>query len=224
MAVDAVTADPRVTAEGPTVVEPSDENASAEPSDSAAEYDVLDPSTASVSGTGVSVTRDRWRLVLVGTPGRATITAGLLVCVMLMGLVASLSYQAYRTHQTQDQRQRFLEVGRQGAVDLTSIDYRHAPEDVARILNTSSGEIHQNFEQRAQPFIKVVQQVKAATKATISEAGLETVEENEAQVLVALRVERWINDAPQEPNYFRMRINVKLVDGSMKMTNVEFVT
>jgi Mce-associated membrane protein len=161
--------------------------------------------------------------VFTRTALRSAISLGMLVVIALGGLVALWSYRAYDSRHGQQQRQLFLEVGRQGAINLTTIDYHHAREDVARILSSSTGDVYQNFEQRADPFIKLVQQVKATTKGTVTEAGLESAQPDEAQVLLAVQVDRWVNDAPQDPSYFRMRVDVKYVGADVKMSNVEFV-
>jgi Mce-associated membrane protein len=174
---------------------------------------------------GVKKSRNRPAILsaMTSTPIRSMITAGFVVCIVLAGVAGWSSYRAYESHRVQQQRELFLQVGRQGAINLTTIDYHHAPEDVARILASSTGILYENFQQRAQPFVQLVQEVRAITRGTVTAAGLESVQGDEAQVLLAVKVERWVNDAQQEPNQFRMRIHVQRVGEDMKMANVEFV-
>jgi Mce-associated membrane protein len=156
-------------------------------------------------------------------PLKSMIAAGVVICVMLASLAAWSSYRAFESRRDQQQRELFLQVGRQGAINLTTIDYHRAPDDVARILTSSTGTLYASFQQRAQPFVQLVQQVKAITKGTVTSAGLESVQDHEAQVLVAVKVDRWVNDAEQDPNQFRMRINVQKIGEDMKISNVDFV-
>lgn len=229
MAVDADAADAELISELQPAVDaarnlPSALGASSRLEDNASATDDAEyRSEPDPPDTHVEHPKKRPWSILVGTPERSALTVGLLVCLALGGLVGLLSYRAYESHREQQQRHLFEEVARRGAINLTSIDYHHAAEDVARIMDISTGEVHQNFEQRGQPLIQLVEQVRATTRATVTEAGLESVQADEAQVLLAVHVERWVNDAPQDPSHFRMRLNVQTVGASMKISNVEFV-
>src|SRR5262249_54958132 len=83
-----------------------------------------------------------------GSPVRRAPAAGLSIVAALAGLAGWLTYQAYEAHQADQQRRVFLQVGRQAAINLTTIDYTHADADVARILDSSTGAFHDEFEQR----------------------------------------------------------------------------
>ena len=120
----------------------------------------------------------------------------------------------------------FLQVGRQGALNLTTIDHQQADADVQRILDSATGTFDDDFQRRAQPFIDVVRQAQSKSVGTISEAGLESESESgdEAQVLVAVTVKTSNAGAPeQEPRAWRMRISVQKVGDEAKVANVEFV-
>ena len=119
----------------------------------------------------------------------------------------------------------FLQVGRQAALNLTTIDFEHADEDVQRVLDSSTGTFYDDFNARAQPFKEVVKQAKSKSVGTIAEAGVETETEDGADVLVAVTV-RTSNAgaAEQEPRAWRMRITVQKVDDGAKVANVRFVS
>lgn len=56
------------------------------------------------------------------------------------------------------------------------------------------------------------------------DAGLESESENEAQVLVAVRVQTVMADgAEQQPSSWRMRISVQRMGDDVKVSNVAFV-
>jgi Mce-associated membrane protein len=149
---------------------------------------------------------------------------GLVVVLALGGLVGWLGFRAYQSHQLDTQRKVFLQVGRQGALNLTTIDYQHVDDDVKRILDSATGTFYDDFQQRAQPFTDVVKQVKSKSVGSVTEAGLESESENEAQVLVAVAVNTTVEGQPnQQPRAWRMRILVQKVGEDTKVSNVEFV-
>ena len=149
---------------------------------------------------------------------------GLVSILALSGLGGWLGWRAYEAHRSQQDRSLFLQAGRQGALNLTTISVNTIDADVQRIVSSSTGAFHDNFQQRAQPFIDAVQQAQSQSQGTITEAGLESENGDEAQVLVALTVKTSNAGAPeQSPRSWRMRISVKKVNDDVKVSNVEFV-
>ena len=149
---------------------------------------------------------------------------GLVAVVALAGLTGWLGFRAYESRKAADERNLFLQVGRQGALNLTTIDYAHAEADVQRILDSATGTFYDDFQSRAQPFIEVVKQAQSKSVGTISEAGVESVSDNEAQVLVAVTVKTSnAGAAEQEPRAWRMKITVQKVGDEAKVANVRFV-
>ena len=155
---------------------------------------------------------------------RLATIAGLILVVVLAGLTGWLGYRTYKSHQADEQRKLFLEVGRQGALNLTTIDFQEADKDVQRILDSATGTFYDDFQKRAQPFVEVVKQAQSKSVGTIAGAGLESVSDNSAQVLVAVTVKTSNAGAPdQQPRAWRMRISVQKVGADAKVSNVEFV-
>jgi Mce-associated membrane protein len=156
---------------------------------------------------------------------RLALIAGLVAVLALSALVGWLGYRAYHAHALQAQRDVFLQVGRQGALNLTTIDFEHVDDDVKRVLDSATGPFYDQFEQRAQPFAEVVKQVKSKSVGNVTEAGLESASATEGKVLVAVTVNTAIAGQPEQaPRAWRMRISVQKVgDGNAKVSNVEFV-
>lgn len=155
---------------------------------------------------------------------KIALIAGLVAVVALAGLTGWLGFQAYQAKQTQDLRSLYLQVGRQGALNLTTIGYENAEADVQRILDSATGTFYDDFQRRAEPFVEVVKQAQSTSEGTIAEAGLESFSDNEAQVLVAVTVRTSNAGAPdQAPRAWRMRISVEKVGDEAKVSNVEFV-
>lgn len=163
-----------------------------------------------------------WRKAM--PPQRLALVMGLVVAVTMAALTSWLGYQARQAHQSSEQRQLFVQVGRQGALNLTTIDWQHADADVNRILDSATGTFYDEFSQRSQPFIDVVNKVKSKSVGTITEAGLESQSGDTARVLVAVSVKTTVGDGPeQEPRAWRMRVTVQKVGDDAKVADVEFV-
>ncbi|OBI73014.1 Mce protein [Mycobacterium sp. E740] len=156
---------------------------------------------------------------------RLATIVGLVLVVGLGGLVGWLGYRAYESHKADQLQKLFLQVGRQGALNLTTINFEHADADVQRVLDSSTGTFYDDFQKRAGPFVEVVKQAQSKSEGKISEAGLESSNDNEGQVLVAVTVNTTNAGAPeQQPRAWRMRISVqKTGEDEAKVSNVEFV-
>ena len=149
---------------------------------------------------------------------------GVVMVVVLAGLVGWLGFRVYQSHQAQAQRSQFLQVARQGALNLTTIDWQHAEADVHRILDGATGEFYDDFAKRSQPFIEVLKKAQAKTVGTITEAGLESQTTDSAQALVIVSVQTSNNgEAEQVPKEWRMRIDVQKVGDQVKVSDVGFV-
>jgi Mce-associated membrane protein len=159
-----------------------------------------------------------------GSGMRMGLVIGSMVVVSLAGLVGWLGFRVHQSHPAEQQRQLFLEVGRQGALNLTTVSYAEADLDVQRILNSATGTFYDDFKKRSPAFIEIVKQAQSKSEGTITEAGLESDDSDHAQVLVAVTVKTSIAGATeQEPRRWRMRISVQKVGDSGKVSNVEFV-
>jgi Mce-associated membrane protein len=161
----------------------------------------------------------RPRLSRVG----GALVASAVVVATLTGLAGWLGYQAYDKHEVQVHRDLFVQTARQGAVNLTTISYTEIDADVQRILDSATGAFRDDFEKRSKPFIEVVKAAQSQSEGTISEAGLESVRRDSAQVLVAVAVKSRTAAGEQSPREWRMRINVQAVGDGAKVSNVVFV-
>ena len=154
--------------------------------------------------------------------GRALV-AGVVVVAALAGLTGWLGHRAYQQHEAQAQRDLFVQVARQGAVNLTTINYTEVDVDVQRILDLATGAFREDFEQRSKPFIEVVKAAQSKSEGTVTDAGLESQRGDSAQVLVAVAVKSRTAGGEEAPREWRMRIEVRSVGDDAKVSNVVFV-
>jgi Mce-associated membrane protein len=155
---------------------------------------------------------------------RAAIAVGAAVVVALACLAGWWGYRTYETRQAQAQRNQLVAIARQGVLNLTTIDYTEVNADVQRILDSSTGAFHDDFQQRTQPFIDVVKKAQSKSEGTVTAAGLESQDGDQAQVLVAVTVKTSIAGTPeQDPRWWRMRIGVQKIGDGAKVSDVQFV-
>jgi Mce-associated membrane protein len=155
---------------------------------------------------------------------RLATAAGVAVLVALALVAGWLKFQAYQAQQAEAQRDLFVQVGRQGALNLTTVDWQRADADVQRIMDSATGVFYDDFSKRRQPFIDVVKKAQSKSVGTVTEAGLESETGGEAQVLVAVSVNTSnLGAAEQAPRAWRMRISVQKVGDEAKVSNVAFV-
>ncbi|MGX9671570.1 mammalian cell entry protein [Mycobacterium sp. HM-7] len=155
---------------------------------------------------------------------RLAAVSGLILVVALSALVGWQVVRTHRATQIDERQSQIVQAARQGALNLTTIDWQHADADVQRILDSATGDFYDDFAKRSAPFIKVVKEAKSTSTGSITEAGLESESGDSAQVLVAVAVKTSnVGAQAQEPREWRMRLAVQKVGDVMKVSNVEFV-
>jgi Mce-associated membrane protein len=148
-----------------------------------------------------------------------------LVCTAALITLSVLMVINHR-HQAAEQQRRaeFAAAARQGVVTLMSLDYNKAKEDVQRIIDNSTGQFKQDFQNQAEDFAKVAVESKAVTETTVTAAAVESMTDDTATVIVAAS-SKVTNaaGAKQEPRSWRLSVNLARDGGQMKMSKVEFV-
>ena len=148
--------------------------------------------------------------------------------VSICFFVAIAVYMELQHHQATQRRAReaeFVAGAKQGVINMTSLDFNKAKEDVQRVIDSSTGEFKEDFQQRANTFTSVVQQSKAITEGTVNATALQSMNGNSASILVAA-TSRITNSPPgkDEPaRVWRLKVTVTEVDGQYKMSKVEYV-
>jgi Mce-associated membrane protein len=168
---------------------------------------------------------DGQRRVAVGTRHRGwqVLVLGVVLVMTIGGLAGWLGYRALQAHRESALRGMYVQMARQGALDLTTIDYTHADSDVKRIVDAATGKFRDDFQSRSQPLVDVVKQAQSKSEGTITEAGLQSFHDDTAQVLLAVAVKTTYSGNQSDTKAWRMRIDLQKVGDSAKMSNVEFV-
>lgn len=153
-----------------------------------------------------------WRRRLrVRLPRLSTIAMAAAV-VIICGFTGLSGYIVWQHHEATERQQRaaaFAAGAKQGVINMTSLDFNKAKEDVARVIDSSTGEFRDDFQQRAADFTKVVEQSKVVTEGTVNATAVESMNEHSAVVLVAA-TSRVTNSAgaKDEPRAWRLKVTV----------------
>jgi Mce-associated membrane protein len=156
---------------------------------------------------------------------RGVVAASLVAILALIGAGVWLGFRLHQDDQVRAQRSLYVQVARQTALNLTTINYTEVDADIKRVLDSATGGFHEEFQNRSQPFVEVVKKVQSKTEGTVAEAGLLSYAGDQAQVLVAISVKTSMAGAPpdQEPRRWRMRLTVDKNGDGAKVSKVEFV-
>jgi Mce-associated membrane protein len=180
--------------------------------------------TSEVAGAESETSGAAWRRRV---PPVSTIAK--LAAVAIIGGFAWLSVYMELQHRDATQRRQreadFVAAARQGVTYMTSLDFNKARADVQRLIDTTTGEFRDDFQQRADDFASVVAQAKSITEGTVNGAAIESVDGNSASVLV-LATSRITNSPPgkdEPPKTWRLKVTVTEVGGHYKMSKVEYV-
>ncbi|MGB3771068.1 MAG: hypothetical protein WBF79_05225 [Rhodococcus sp. (in: high G+C Gram-positive bacteria)] len=129
-----------------------------------------------------------------------------------------------QTRATVELEQRYLQVARQGVLDLTTISAGTVDEDVARVTAASTGKFRDEFAARLDDFVAVVQQANVTATGSVTAAGIETMTDSRATVLVAATSSvSNSSGAVDEPRIWRIRVSLEREDQRVALSDVEFV-
>ncbi len=150
--------------------------------------------------------------------------AAVVAIVALLGASGWMAWCHYKVGQDRARAAAYVATARQGVINLTSLDFNKAKEDVQRVLDSATGEFKDDFQKRAEDFESVVKDSKAVTEGSVTMTALESMTKDSAVVLV-LANERVTNiaGAKDQPRTFRFRVSVVQAGGDLKVSKVEFV-
>lgn len=154
--------------------------------------------------------------------------AATLAVLAIGGLIAADVLMLVHHHGvTQRQRQtaEYAAAARQGVVTLMSLNYETVDEDVKRVLDNSTGDFKKDFEAHIDDFTKMAHEAKTITEATATVAGVESMSDSGAVVLVAASTKVTNSaGAKEEPRNWRLTVHLAREGDQVKMSKVDFAT
>jgi Mce-associated membrane protein len=123
-----------------------------------------------------------------------------------------------------DLKSQFETGARQDVVNLMSLNFNSAQVDLQRVIDSTSGQFHEDFQKSAKDFLSVMKESKVVTTASVSAVAVESMTQDSAVVLVAA-VSQVANTASGQPTprNWRLSVTVNKVNDQIKMSRVEFV-
>jgi len=159
---------------------------------------------------------------------RMPMIAAVAAIVLIVCFAGASVYMVFQHRDNAQHHQReaaFVEGAKHGVLNMISLNYNKAKEDVQRVIDSSTGQFKDDFQRSANDFIAVVTQSKTITEGTVNAAALESIEEDSAVVLVAATSQ--VTNAPagkdEPPKVWRLKVTVAEVGGQYKMSKVEYV-
>lgn len=170
--------------------------------------------TEGTSAASAAVAPSRRRLLL------ALSVAGLLLLLAL----GAVTVQLLRYDRVEDERTAALQAAKQSALNLTSIDNEEFAEDVARVLEGSTGAFQADFESRSKDLESVLIENEVVAQGKVIEAGLVRSDARTATALVVVDSTVRNTAVPEgRVNTYRMRLELERVDGRWLTSMLEFV-
>jgi Mce-associated membrane protein len=148
--------------------------------------------------------------------------------MLVIGASASASgamwWQHRQAEQTRQRSAEFVAAARQGAVQLMSLSFRSAKDDVQRLIDHTSGDLRKDFESTRDNLITAVQNSKVVTTASVKSAALQSMSSNNATVLVAATSTVSDEDgAAKPPHTWRLNMVITRDGKQLTVSKVEFM-
>lgn len=157
--------------------------------------------------------------------GRAVLVAAAVLAICGLSALSGAMLWQQRGLDVRTQRAaEYQAIARQGVVNMMSLDFNDAEGSVGRVLDGSTGRFHAEYSEQAELLIKGLQRSKVVTEVTIGTTAVESMDADNAVVLVAARSQATnVTDGRQEPQTFRLAVSLARDGDRMKVSEVDFV-
>lgn len=155
------------------------------------------------------------------------LVTGAMAAVLTVALLSASGYMIWHHQQAQqrhEQEAEYAAAARQVVFTLMSIDAEKAEDNVAQILDSSTGQFHTEFEGAAQDFIQLAKDGQVVTDVSVKAAAVESMTDDSAVVMVtAASTVSNAAGADTQPRQWRLRVDMVRDEGQLKMSKMEFV-
>ncbi|MEU7812260.1 hypothetical protein [Pseudonocardia sp. NPDC049154] len=168
---------------------------------------------------GEQALRPRWRR---RPPLLPTLT---LVVAVLTALAAVLAVSAISASHRADDEAQVLAMARQTALNLTSTDPNNANTSFAHLQEAATGQFAADLAAQQDSFVRVVQSAGVSSQGTVSAAGMQRLDGDEAEVVVVVNATvKNVQTPDGEPRQWRMHMDLqKQSDARWLVSGLDFV-
>ena len=155
---------------------------------------------------------------LGGRPGWGLVAASLLVALLALVAVAVL---VFARPSSDELRESALDAARTYTTSITTYDASTLESDIERVQRVATGEFRQEYDETIEQLRPQLQEQRTVAVGTVVAAGVETLEDDRASVVVA--VDQNITTAGQPARTEANRLRMVLVrrGGSWLVERVE---
>lgn len=168
--------------------------------------------------------------VRVGRPSRRSVTLAVTVLTAL-ALLASLVVLAVTApgvleqRAAEERRGQVLQEAKQHAVNFTTLDYRTFDDDIELVLDGATGDFREQFGSGVEQVRDLVTQNQSVSTGSVSEAGLVSMDEDSAQVLVVADTEVTNLSSPDPaPRHYRLQMDLTRTGDRWLVSQLTFVS
>ncbi|MCD0450268.1 hypothetical protein LO762_13850 [Actinocorallia sp. API 0066] len=155
-----------------------------------------------------------------GVPGWVLVVLGALV--VALGVSTGLLWSNTRGTLSQDQIDKAVRTAASTAQHISSWDYRTIKQDVAVVLDETTGDFHKAYEASAEKLLQTAPEQQAVTVGLTSKAGVEAVrDDGSVTVLVFLNQQTTSKDADPHIEQHRLRLTMVEKDGLWLVSKLE---
>jgi Mce-associated membrane protein len=149
---------------------------------------------------------------------------GVLVLIGLWTGIGLMIWSHHKATQREELQEQFAAGARQGVINLMSLNFNNGQADLQRVLDTTTGSFHDDFEKSQKDFLTVMQDSKVVTSTSVDATAVESMTDDSASVLITA-TSQVANNASQQPTprSWRLSVTVQRDNGQVKMSKVEFV-
>lgn len=154
------------------------------------------------------------------------VVARIVASIVIVASLAASGWIAWQHHQASVEKEHageFIDVAKQGVVDMTSFDFHVVKDQLRHIIDKSSGSFKDDLTARADQIVKIAETSKAVAKGTVTVAGVDSMSKDEAVVLVVGSEEITNAVGNQQPRSFRFRVTVTRDGDQLKVSKLEMV-
>jgi len=148
----------------------------------------------------------------------AVVVVALAIAVTLLGI------SVWKAENREDQRVAAMQAARQTAVNLATIDHRDLPKSLDRVASGLTGEAKDQWGTMSADISKAAQQGKSTATVRDMRAGVVSMDDDSAEVIVALTTVVTSAEVPNgQQRYFRWRFDLTRTDGRWLVSNMRLV-
>jgi Mce-associated membrane protein len=151
-------------------------------------------------------------------PSWGLVSASLVVALLALAAVAALLFA--RPSQD-DLRDSALEAARTYSASLTTYDASTFDEDVERVLRVATGDFREEYASTVEQLRPQIEQQRTVAVGTVVAAGVETLEQDRATVVVAVDQNITTGGQPARTEANRLRMTLVRREGSWRVEGVE---